>query len=206
MKPSLLLILTGLFTLNLFGQVSFSNVDIKLKVVKNNNTTQLICSNLTTSIKFVLKRKVTVMQQNNIATIDSQTIQLTPLKFSGYKVSNLTMDDQKQLLDTYVKYELDYFKNELNVEVINPNNQWVVTNSKGWFVWYFRVGNMPTQINKPTEIQLFASTVVGDKILTINAPIPTDSDFAKAGLIVNEMMETFRSQPGLLQGTRRVNG
>lgn len=193
MKAFLLIILTGLFTTNLSGQISFSTVDSKLKTVKSNNATQLICSNSTTSIKFDLKRKVTVMQQNNFATIDSQTIQIILLKYSGYKKasSKLSLDDQKQLLDTYAKYELDYFKNELNVEIINPNNQWVVTKSKGWLVWYFRVGNMPIQVNKRTEIQLFASIVVGDKVLTINAPIQIDSDFAKAGLIVNEMMETL---------------
>jgi hypothetical protein len=133
------------------------------------------------------------MQQNNFVTIDTQTIQIIPLKFSGFKKAsnNLNMDDQKLLLNTYSNYELDYFRNELNVELVNPNHQWVVTKSKGWFIWYFRICNVSTQISNPTEIQLFASTVIGDKVLTINAPISSDADFNKAGLIVNEMMETL---------------
>lgn len=50
---------------------------------------------------------------------------------------------------------------------------------------------IPTQVNKPTKIQLFASTITGDNVLTINAPIQSDAGFNKTGLIVNEMMETL---------------
>jgi hypothetical protein len=146
------------------------------------------------SIKFELKRNVVETQQNNFVKVDGQVIQVIALKFSGYNKDsgNLSMTDQKRLLDIYSKYELEYFKNDLNVEVITPNNQWVVTNSKrGWFVWYFRVGKLPVQVSKRMEIQLFASTVMSDKVVTINAPIQSDGDFTKAGLIVNEMMETL---------------
>lgn len=145
------------------------------------------------TVKFQLKRNVTVLQQNNFATIDGQTIQVIPLKFSGFKknTNGQSLTDQKQLLDAYSKYELDYFKNELGIDVINPNSQWVVTKSKGWYIWYFRVGNMPTAVDKQTTIQLFASTVIGDKILTVNASLLSDGDFNKAGLIVNDMMETI---------------
>jgi hypothetical protein len=185
--------MTGLFVINVNGQLSFSPVDSKLKIQKSNNLTELICSSLTMTVKFQLQRHVTALQQNNFATVDSQIIQIIPLKFSGFKKSTngQNLFDQKQLLDTYSKYELDYFKNELGIDVINTNSQWLVTKSKGWFIWYFRVGNLPTQVDKQTAIQLFASTVIGDKILTVNAPIPSDSDFNKAGLIVNDLMETM---------------
>lgn len=173
--------------------MSFLPVDSKLKTQKNNNLTELICSSSTMTVKFPLKRNVTVLQQNNFATVDGQTIQIIPLKFSGYKksTSGQGINSEKQLLDTYSKYELEYFKNELGVDVMNPSNQWVVSKSKGWFIWYFRVGNTLAQVNKQTTIQLFASTVVGNKILTVNAPIESDGDFNKAGLIENEMMETL---------------
>lgn len=193
MKTFLSTILVAFLVNNTNGQISFSNIESKLKTVKTNSSTELTCSNSALSIKFPLKRNVAAMQQNNFATIDSQTIQIIPLRFSGFKkeVSNLSIDDQKQLLDIYSNYELKYFRNELNVEVVNPNHQWVFIKSRGWFIWYFRIGNIPTQVSKPTEIQLFASTVIGDKVLTINAPIQSDADFNKAGLIVNEMMETL---------------
>ena len=145
------------------------------------------------TVKFPLKRNVTVLEQNNFATVDSQAIQIMPLKFSGYKKSTNgeSMSNEKQILEEYSNYELDYFKNELGIELINPDSQWMVTKSKGWFIWYFRVGNTPVQVEKQVTIQLFASTVIGDKILTVNAPILSDGDFNKASLIVNEMMEAI---------------
>jgi hypothetical protein len=191
MRIFFLIILTGLFFINVSGQVSFSPVDSKLKTQKSNNLTELICSSSTMTVKFPLKHNVTVLEQNNFVTVDSQTIQITPLKFNDDKKSTngQSMSDENQLLDEYSKYELDYFKNELGIEVINPGSQWVVTKSKGWFVWYFRVGSTPVQVEKQAIIQLFASTVIGDNILTVNAPIFSDGDFNKAGLIVNDMME-----------------
>jgi hypothetical protein len=136
---------------------------------------------------------VQILPQNNFVTVDSQTIQIMSLKFGGYnkdpKGGNL--NNQKELLDAYSKYELEYFKNDLSVEVINPNSQWVVTKSKGWFIWYFKVGKVLTQVDTQTEIQLFATTVIGDKILIINAPILIGGDFSKAALIVNDMMEAL---------------
>ncbi len=184
-----LIILLGLFTRTVNGQVSFSTVDGKLQKINN----ELIYSNSTTSIKFPIKRQVTVSPQNNFVTIDNQTIQIMALKFSGYKkdTKGENLSNQTELLDTYSKYELEYFKSDLGVEVINPNSQWVMTRLKGWFIWYFKVGKVPTQVDTQTDIQLFATTVIGDKILIINAPIMIGGDFSKAALIVNEFMEAM---------------
>jgi hypothetical protein len=93
------------------------------------------------------------------------------------------------LLNSYSKYELEYFKNDLGIEVINEKSQWVVTKSKGWFIWYFKVGNALKMVDKQTKIQLFATTVIGNEILIINAPILNGDDFSKAAQIVNDLME-----------------
>jgi hypothetical protein len=184
-----LIILLGFFTVTVSGQVSFSTVDGKLQ--KTNN--ELIYSNSTTTVKFPLKRQLTVSPQNNFVTIDSQTIQIMALKFTGYKKDTKgdNLNTHKELLDTYSKYELEYFRSDLGVEVMNPNSQWVMTKSKGWFIWYFKVGKVPTQVETQTDIQLFATTVIGDQILIINAPIMTGGDFSKAADIVNEFMEAM---------------
>ena len=184
-----LILLIGLFTRNVKGQVSFSTVDSKLQ--KSNN--ELIYSSSSTTVKFPLKRQTTLSPQNNFVTIDSQIIQIMTLKFDGYRkdTKGENLNNQKELLHAYSKYELEYIKSNLGVEIINPNSQWVVTKSKGWFIWYFKLGKVTTQVETQTEIQLFATTVIGDKILIINAPIITGGDFSKAALIVNEFMEAL---------------
>ena len=184
-----LILLILLFTGNVKGQVSFSPVDGKLQISNN----ELIYSSSLTTFKFPLKRQVTVSPQNNFVTIDNQIIQIITLKFDGYKknTKDENLNNQKELLDAYSKYELEYFKSDLGVEIINPNSQWVVTKSKGWFIWYFKIGKVPTQVDPQTEIQLFATSVIRDKVLIINAPIMTGGDFSKAALIVNEFMEAL---------------
>ncbi|MFA9212557.1 MAG: hypothetical protein ACEQSR_01755 [Candidatus Methylacidiphilales bacterium] len=154
---------------------------------------ELICSTPSMALKFPLKRDVKVSPQNNFVTLGNQTIQIMILKFEGYKKEKKgqNLNNQKQLLNTYFKYELEYFRNDLGVEIINPNTQWVVTKSNGWFIWYFKVGKIQIQANKQTEIQLFSTTVIGDKILVINAPILISGDFSKAAIIVNELMEAL---------------
>lgn len=183
------MLLILLFTGNVKGQVSFSPIDSKLQISNN----ELIYSSSLTTVKFPLKRQVTVSPQNNFVTIDSQIIQIITLKFDGYKkdTNEENLNNQKELLDAYSNYEMEYFKSDLGVEIINPNSQWVVTKSKGWFIWYFKIGKVPTQVDHQTEIQLFATSVIGDKVLIINAPIMTGGDFSKAALIVNEFMEAL---------------
>ena len=193
MRTFLLIMLTGMLFTNASGQTSFSPIDSKLSIIKDNNLTTLVCSGSALSVKFQLKHEVTVLPKNNFVTIDGHAIQITPLKFSGYKnnITDQNPGNQRLLLDTYSKYELAYFKNDLGIQLINASNQWVMIKSKGWFIWYFKVGNVPARVDKQVSIQLFASTIVGDNILTINAPALNDDDFGKAGLIVNDMMETL---------------
>ncbi len=192
-KTFLLVTLITTIVGQLNGQVSFSNIDCELRAEKKNNQTEIICSNSTMSIKFEVDENVKIMAQKNFAIVDSQIIQVTPLQVSGNPkiLSTLNVDEQREFLENYSKYELDYMKSDLGVKIINSDNQWVTSKSRKWFIWYFRIGNSAGGFEKKTEIQLFASTIFGSKVLTLNAPIMTGGDFAKAALIINEMMETF---------------
>ena len=196
MKSILLAIAYFLFAYEGTSQVSFSNVKFNLKYNVKKTGTDLVCTGSSFLFKFQLTTK-SVERTNNFIHVDSQLIQIIPLKVNGSKKSlnNLNILEQKKLLTDYSKYELNYFINELKIEVINPNNQWVDVNSKNWLVWYFRIGSLPIEVDKKTEIQLFASTIAGGKILIINAPIQFGGDFNKVALIVNQMMKSLIINP-----------
>lgn len=174
--------------MNAKGQITFSPVDGKL----NHKNNDLIYSSSTTTINFSLKGQVSVLPQKNFVTVNGQILQITALKFDGYQHNkNLEiLDAQKELLAAYSTYELKYFS-DLGIQVMNPSNQWVVSKSRGWLIWYFKVGQVPAQTHTQTQIQLFATTVIGDEIFLINAPILNGKDFSKAALIVNELMEAL---------------
>ncbi len=196
-KPlHLISILSLLFFTNTNAQVGFSQADFSIKKSTNTKGTEINCTISSLSLKFQLPQQ-SVELKENFMILDSQVIQISPLKVEGYKtnMNNLDTAEQKQLLSAYSKYELDYFTEELKLKIINPSNQWVASNNRYWFIWYFRIENVPAQSNKElskkVEIQLFASTLIGDHIFTINAPIMSGGDFAKAALTVNQMMETL---------------
>jgi hypothetical protein len=102
----------------------------------------------------------------------------------------LSESEQKSFLSQYTKYELDYFK-ELGIEVLKPHNQWEPVGGRKWFIWYFGVGKTPVKTEQQVKIQLFASAIVGKRVLTLNAPISDVDNFEKAAKIVNEIMETL---------------
>lgn len=189
MRPFILILLIGLLTSTVRGQVSFSPVDGMLQLSNN----ELVYVSSTATVKFPVKRQVTVVPQSDIVTVDGQILQIMTLKFSGFDKSTTDQffDNQKQLLDAYSQYEMKYFKNELRIDVVNPNSQWVVSRSRGWLIWYFRVGGVPIHTDEQTVVQLFATTIVGDRVFIINAPVMTGNDFSKAALIVNDMMEAM---------------
>lgn len=189
MRTLLIVILIVIFNCSVMGQITFSPVECTLQ--KSNN--ELILSSSTSIVKFPLKRQLTTSLQNNFIIIDSQNLQIMFLQYDGYdkNIKGENVDNQKHILETYSKYELEYFTNQLDVEIKNPNSQWIVTKSKGWFIWYFKVGSVPTEVDAKTEIQLFATTVIGDKVLIINAPILIGGDFSNSALIVNEIMESL---------------
>lgn len=193
MRFLLPVILSVIQFLNLSAQISFSPVNSKLTTISGNRLTDLVFTSKSLTVSFRLHYNVAVLQQNNLARIDSQVIQVTALEYGGFKkdINPGKLSGQEQILGAYTNYELDYFKNKLGIEVINASHQWVETESRGWFIWYFKVGSIPTPVDRQMQIQLFASTVIGNKILTINAPVLVDGNFEQAGRIVNNMMETL---------------
>jgi hypothetical protein len=192
MKTSLLTLFSFLFICSVNAQTAFSGVDFSLKLSSSDKGTIINYKDSSLSMKFQLTQRA-VQVKDNFLTVDSQLIQITTLAVDGFQKNLNTLNDseQKEFLSNYSDYELDYFKNELKLEIINPNNQWVAAGSRKWFIWYFRVGNLDVKLTKKVQIQLFASTIVGGKVLTINAPTMVDGDFRKAGLIVNQIMESL---------------
>ncbi|OQP59214.1 hypothetical protein A3860_38185 [Niastella vici] len=53
------------------------------------------------------------------------------------------------------------------------------------------VGEVPTAVETKASVQLFASTLIAGKVLTINAPVMEGGNFAKASYMVNDLMESL---------------
>ncbi|HEY1163725.1 MAG TPA: hypothetical protein VGE90_01130 [Chitinophaga sp.] len=192
MRTTLLAFLTLLLIYCKDEQIAFSNIDCKVEKTVSPKGTEIRCTGASLSLKFQLTQQAVELQDNFI-TVDSQLIQISALQVSGNKKPLNTLDEtaQQQFLSDYSKYEIDYFTKELHVEVIHPSSQWVTIGARNWFVWYFRVGKAPAQAGQKVWVQYFTSTIIDDKVLTLNAPIFVGADFAKAGLIVDQMIRSL---------------
>lgn len=193
MRILFLTVFIGFIVADLQAQVSYSNSDLTIKTIETKDSAQIICSDSIYVVKFRVKHNVKPTDYENFVKIDSQIIQIAPIKINGYgkSMSGLSLDEQKQILDSYSNYEIEYIKNEVGIEILNQKTQWVVTKSRGWLVWYFFLGKMPVAAEKPAKVQLYASTVIGDRIFSINAPIMSLDEVATASYIVNDMMEAI---------------
>jgi len=195
-KNIFLIIICCFFVIDGASQMGYSNIDSKLKYNSDPAVTDIFCNGSSFYLQFRLGSKSVKLDQGFLL-VDSQVIQIALLRIDGPKKTSysLTPQEQHNILSAYSKYELDYFTHDLKTEVINPDNQWIDTKSGKWLVWYFRVGDdSSVQVYKKTVIQLFASKIIGDMILDINAPISEEGDFKKAGLIVNELMESLTTK------------
>jgi len=193
MRILLMIFLIGFIVADLQAQITYSNSDLTINTTKTKDSAQIICSDSVFVLKFRLKHSVKPTDYENFVKIDSQIIQIAPIKINGYgkSMNSLSLDEQKQILDNYSNYEIEYLQKEVGVEVLNQKTQWVVTKQRGWLVWYFFLGKMPVEVEKPAKAQLYASTVIGDRIFSINAPIMSLDEVATASYIVNDMMEAI---------------
>lgn len=170
------------------AQDRYTVLEIRLDTSVTKSGRKLTVDGREEKIRFALPGQVTMMDPSGLLTIDSQLVQVTLLQMD----SAVAGTGEQQALRAYSKYELDYLEADMKIPLINPQNQWVTTKSgRGWLVWYFRVGKLPLPVQFPVEVQLYASTLIGDKVLTINAPIMEKGNFGKAAMIVNGLMESM---------------
>jgi hypothetical protein len=134
---------------------------------------------------------VLIPSGQDMVMVDSQLVLISAARFDSLPAGGgfRSVEDQRNLLGAYVQGELGNLVNEEGFDIINPQRQWVISQGRGWMVWYFRVVKVPVDISQKAMIQLFASTVVGGSIVTLNAPVFAISDFARIALTVNDMME-----------------
>jgi hypothetical protein len=88
-------------------------------------------------------------------------------------LSKLTDEEQTETLNGYADYELDYFKNELKLNVVNTKKEWLTLNSKLYLVWSFDTPSQKTDQNNANKVirQIYFSTVCFNQVLDLNIPI-----------------------------------
>ena len=82
---------------------------------------------------------------------------------------------QKEFLANYMKYESQYFRNELKLSMPNFKTKWGLINLKRFLHWEFDTPEFMT-----IQTQIHFTTICFGNFLNINVPVPTDSNYDEA--------------------------
>lgn len=182
-----------LFSFQFYAQIGFKDPSYDLSIVSNGKVIELSAEKI--NVRFQSKRQPKIINQgtNKFLEIDGQIIQLNILEVDGITKKMMRTDTafERTILTKHSEYEMNYFRKDLGLKIINPENQWVIVNGRGWLIWYFKLGNVPKKGQNQFELQLYATTLVGDKIIFINAPMSKNTDFGESANMVNELMESM---------------
>ena len=182
-----------LLSFQFYAQIVFKDPSYNVSILSNGKVIELSAEKI--NVRFQSKRQPKIINQgtNKFLEIDGQIIQLNILEVDGITKKMMRTDTafERTILTKHSEYEMNYFRKDLGLKIINPENQWVIVNGRGWLIWYFKLGNVPKKGQNQFELQLYATTLVGDKIIFINAPMSKNTDFGESANMVNELMESM---------------
>ncbi|WP_143822275.1 hypothetical protein [Mucilaginibacter pedocola] len=110
------------------------------------------------------------------------------------RLENLTYQQQREILEGYVKYEIDYLENELKMKLSNMRKEWVYINNRLYYIWRFEAnyGSVSSQVVKPVVAQVYYSTVCFNQVLDLNRPVFKGDDVNKVKGQIDKIATTLR--------------
>lgn len=115
-------------------------------------------------------------EQPNFLTIDGWVLQSFILGFDNPTGKDMLLEENaKAALSQYVMYELNYFKEELKLDV-EPKLEWGEMDGLFFYFWYF---DTPPELES-LQGQLYLTTVCFNQFLNLNIPLEKDVSFEEA--------------------------
>lgn len=193
-----LITLIGLsFAASSFGQSNLYDEKFTLTFTPTKKSGEWVFKGKTHSFSVtVFSNKIEPSESPSYITADNIVIQVMtlPLPQSTLDLTQLTIPQQKETLEGYLNYELDYFKNEVKINYKKLTKGWITINSKLWLLWTFDSSDFNTSeptVNKP-QFQIYASTICFNQILDVNTPVMKDQVLSKSTEIIKKLMSTLK--------------
>lgn len=126
-------------------------------------------------------------------TIDKQIVQATVVPTASGRMSprGLTRAGEREVLQKYMEYELEYYRKKLKQRYNHLQTEWLNLHDRLFLVWYF---DMPEN-EKLISRQVYVSTLFFDQVLDLNAPVfkSNNSDWGKARSILVRLAGTMKT-------------
>src|SRR5262249_32567251 len=116
-------------------------------------------------------------------TIGKQIAQVTLVPADrNIDMSRMTTEREKEVLLTYMEFELAYYRKKLRQRYSHLQTEWVSLQGRTFLLWYF---DMPEN-QKLVSRQVYVSTLFFQRVMDLNAPVFKTDDWGKArALLVN---------------------
>ena len=197
MNRLLLSIIWLLLAMSSFSQSNLYDEEFTLTFTPTKNSGEWLFKGKSHSFSIaIFSNKIKTTDSPSYITADKSVIQVMslPLPKSTLDLNKLTTAQQKETLEGYVNYELDYFKNEVKINYKKLTKEWVTINSKLWLLWTFDSSAFnPAEplANKP-NFQIYASTICFNQILDINTPVMKVEVLSKSTELIKKLMATLK--------------
>jgi hypothetical protein len=144
----------------------------------------------------ISSNKIEPSESPSYITADNTVIQVMslPLPKSTLDLTKLSIELQKETLEGYANYELDYFKNEVKINYKKLTKEWITINSKLWLLWTFDSSDFTSSeplVNKP-KFQIYASTICFNQILDINTVVMKDQVLSESIELIKKLMSLLK--------------
>jgi hypothetical protein len=145
----------------------------------------------------VVSDSINTTEFPNFINVDGHIVQTTivALPSDNLDLNSLTTDQQKEALEAYVDYELEYFEKELQLKYTNLKKEWKSIDTKLWLIWNIDIPEQKKDENVAQQVtaQIYASTICFNQILDINIPLFSAGDFAKSDTLLIQLMSTLKT-------------
>lgn len=105
-----------------------------------------------------------------VFVLDGKLLQVVDLEFSNFQKAekNAKKLTDDEYLELHKKWESDYIGNSLKQTLLVKSETIEILNKQKAMVWSFE---MPKELNSDFSHQIFVTTVVGDRVVAINASV-----------------------------------
>ena len=185
------------FVITSFSQSNLYDEEFTLNFTPTEKSGEWLFKGKTHSFSItIFANKIVPSEMPSYITADNSVIQVMslPLPQSTLDLSKLTLSQQKEALEGYVNYEMDYFKNELKINYKKLTKEWITINSKLWLLWTFDSSDFNSSeplVNKP-KFQIYASTICFNQILDVNTPVMNNQVLSKSTELIKKLMSTLK--------------
>ncbi len=134
---------------------------------------------------------------NNFINLDKKLIQFTAIPITYniigkfFDLNKLSIGNQKQVLDSYLKYESDYRKNELGIKMKNYKLQETDDNGKLYYFLSYEIADYSNE-KENTYKNIYLITIAYNQILSINIPLTKDNNELESDLFLKKLRHKIK--------------